>query len=100
MVCLQYILAVLASHCPLYGQAVSGISKSLMDKVFNNCFSERNNIWPDNLHSFVHCPNGAWNVPSFIKAWYGLPVVPDDTPFALHDLPLDVSGIFEHVRSL
>jgi len=82
----QLLAAGIASHCPAYGKAVSGIAISLMKKILSNCFNS--NVFPQHLN---HPEYSAQAAP-----FYGLAVVPDDTPFAIHEFDVKPSGLMEH----
>jgi len=79
----------LSTRCPEYGVAVSGISYSLYLSFYENCFPTgyRNvNLGP----SKVNIALGV-SIPFSI---FGLPIVPDSTPFALETLSIPASAQF------
>jgi len=92
--CLKAIWgAYLSTRCPEYGVAISGISYSLYRSFVDNCAPAP---WRD-VHlgpTLVQLPtqNGTIGVPYSI---FGLPIVPDGTPFALDDITIPVSNEFE-----
>jgi len=97
--CLEAIWgSYLSTRCPKYGEAVSGIAYSLYLNLFRNCLANfadgRPNIPTRAVHigpSLVQVALGV-NVPFSIL---GLPVVPDGTPFALHDITVPPNEKFE-----
>jgi len=75
--CANFIMgAYLSTRCPEYGRAVSGISYSLFLQFLLNCDPNRGNYVGSAL--FGSNPYAA----------FPLAVVPDNTPFALHDVPI------------
>jgi hypothetical protein len=76
--CANFIMgAYLSTRCPEYGRAVSGISYSLFLQFLLNCDPARGNTVAPALHSSTN-PYAA----------FPYAVVPDNTPFALHDVPV------------
>jgi hypothetical protein len=76
--CANFIMgAYLSTRCPEYGRAVSGISYSLFLQFLLNCDVARGNTVSPALHSTT-----------FPYAAFPYSVVPDNTPFALHDVPI------------
>jgi len=76
--CANFIMgAYLSTRCPEYGRAVSGIAYSLFLQFALNCDPARGNQVSPALHAGVN-PYAA----------FPYAVVPDNTPFALHDVPI------------
>jgi len=88
----QYAL-LLATRCPEYGKPISGIGRTFLTQLRTNCRDE--NIHANDVGLRVGCGQAS-NSYGQDLTYFGLPVVPDNTPFALNQLPFDVSGIFEH----
>jgi len=75
--CANFIMgAYLTTHCPEYGRAISGISQSLFGQFVLNCDVARgNHVSPPIVNQMP------W-------ASYPYLVVPDNTPYALLDVPI------------
>jgi len=89
--------AYLSSRCPKYGTAVSGISYSLFLNFYRNCFPNPKDGRPGIDTREVHVGPSTVLIGG-AKAYFnilGLPVVPDGTPFALHDITIPPNEKFE-----
>jgi len=93
--CLEAIWgAYLSTRCPEYGVAISGISYSLYRSFVDNCSPSPwrvVNLGP----TMVNLPGPNNSVIQIPFSIFGLPIVPDGTPFALDDITIPVSTRFE-----
>jgi hypothetical protein len=91
--CLKAIWgAYLSTRCVEYGRAVSGISFSLWRQVYDNCKPDPSRHRESYISPSLINIGGA-GIPFNT---FGLPVVPDGTPFALTEFPIKANEKFEH----
>jgi len=102
--CLEAIWgAYLSSRCPKYGTAVSGIAYSLFLNFYRNCFPNPADGRPGIDTREVHIGPSTVQVAQGVFAYFnilGLPVVPDGTPFALHDISIPPNEQFEEYTGI
>jgi hypothetical protein len=102
--CLEAIWgAYLSTRCPKYGTAVSGISYSLFLNFYRNCFPNPIDGRPGIDTREVHIGPSSVQVAEGVFAYFnilGLPIVPDGTPFALHDITIPPNEQFEEYTGI
>jgi hypothetical protein len=94
--------AYLSTRCPKYGEAVSGIAYSLYLNLFRNCLPN-NQIAHGVPVRAVHIGPSVVNLGGGIAVpfnIFGLPIVPDGTPFALHDITVPTSEQWEEYTGI